>query len=460
LKTTASFKLTDTLRRALVPLEPLHAPEVLIYTCGPTVYNEQHIGNYRTFIFEDLLVRALRFHGYQPKRVMNITDVGHLTSDADEGEDKLEIGARREGQTAWEVAKKYEARFLADLVLLGIEVPEPLVRATDTIAEQISFIQGLESQGYTYLTADGVYFDSTKVADYGKLAQLDITGLQEGIRVAVGEKRQKTDFALWKFSKQPGERHMEWESPWGLGFPGWHIECSAIIRKTLGDTIDIHCGGVDHPPVHHTNEIAQSESLTGKPLATIWLHSGFLLVDDGKMSKSLQNVYILADLQTRGADPRAFKLFTYGAHYRSKLNFTWEALAGAEQQLKRLRRYAQEAPAQPSERVDGLVAATLGFLAHDLDAPATLAHLWTQLPGMEPGERAAYLQGVDEVLALDLLKEESELVLPEHIERLASERAAARAAQDWARADAFREQLAEEGYQVLDTAEGQKVVKS
>lgn len=451
------FKLTNTLTRAQEELRPLHAPEVLVYTCGPTVYNHQHIGNYRTFIFEDVLVKALRWAGYAPRRVMNITDVGHLTSDADEGEDKLQVSAEREGLSAWDVAKKYEAEFLEDLAAFQIERPAELIRATDTIQEQIAFIQELESKGYVYQTSDGVYFDSSKVAAYGALARLNPEGQQEGIRVPAGEKRHKTDFALWKFSGEPGKRHMEWESPWGLGFPGWHIECSAIIRKSLGDEIDIHCGGVDHLSVHHPNEMAQTESLTGKPLAQIWLHGEFLLVDGGKMSKSLGNVYTRADLEERGFDPLAFRLFTYSAGYRSKLNFTWEGLASAATQLRKLRQHAQEAP--QGEWSGALTPYRDRFsaaLTADLNLPVALAVVWELTNSDVPATgKRAFLEAADQVLSLDLLRKEEDTV-PEEVARLLEERAAARQSQDWNRADALRHQLEGLGYAVKDTPSGQE----
>lgn len=456
-KTKASFNLTNTLTRALEELHPLNPPEVSIYTCGPTVYDFPHIGNHRTFIFEDILVKALRRFGYKPNRVMNITDVGHLTDDGDEGEDKMELGARQEGLTAWDIAKKYEEAFFSDMDAFHMERPQQVVRATDTIQEQIDFIKALEEKGYTYTTSDGVYFDSSKVADYGKLARLDVSGLQEGIRVAAGEKRHKTDFALWKFSEKPGQRHMEWNSPWGLGFPGWHIECSAIIRKTLGDEIDIHCGGADHIMVHHPNEMAQSETLTGKPLAQIWLHSEFLLIDGGKMSKSLGNVYTREDLEERGYDPTVFRLFTYSAHYRSKLNFTWDGLAQAAQSLRKLRQHYQAAEAQEwSSSLDIYRNKFNAALAADLNLPVALAVVWEVVNGnLSEIEKHVFLRDVDTVLSLDLGKVESS-ELPAEVERLLAERAKAREAKDYDRADALRHEIAELGYSVKDSSSGQE----
>lgn len=453
------IRLYNTLSRTVEEVHPLTDSTVTIYTCGPTVYDFAHIGNFRTFIFEDLLVKTLLRFGYNVKRVMNITDVGHLTSDEDQGEDKLEVGAQREGITAWEIAKKYEKAFLEDAESLCIEKPATLVRATDTIAEQIAFIKSLEEKGLTYRTEDGVYFDSSKVSDYGKLARLDIAGLQPGSRVEMHEKKHPTDFALWKLSSKPGERHMEWESPWGIGFPGWHIECSAIIKETLGDTIDIHMGGVDHIPVHHTNEIAQSESLTGKPLANHWMHGEFLLVDAGKMSKSLQNTYTLADLEKRGFDPLAFRLFTYGASYRSKLNFTWDGLATAAEQLEKLRtifRATHETAHTP--QVESYIQQVNEALADDLNMSVVMAIVWDAVrSSLSPEEKRSFLEDVAPILSLNLVAEEKAVHIPEEISHLLIEREQARQAQDWAKADSLRLKIEEAGFQVKDTPEGQKI---
>lgn len=454
------FKLYNTLTRQVETLQPLSGEVVSVYTCGPTVYGDSHIGNYRTFIFEDVLVKTLRILGYQVKRVMNITDVGHLTSDADEGEDKLEIGASREGTTAWEVAKKYEARFLADLVTLNLEKPENLVRATDTIQAQIELIRELEAKGCTYQTSDGVYFDSSTRTDYGKLAQLDLTGLQAGARVAMGEKRHATDFALWKFSPQGKQRDMEWESPWGTGFPGWHIECSAIIRQTLGDSIDIHCGGVDHIPVHHTNEIAQSETATGKPLAQIWAHADFLLMDGGKMAKSLGNLYTLEDLKSSGYHPLAFKLFALSASYRTKLNFTWEALAGAQRSLERLQAaYHAEGKGEQTDTSQAQ-ANFQAALADDLNTAQALAVVWETLDlPLNQAARQTFLSYVDQVLGLSLGATPAEVIVPESVQALLRHRDAAREVGDWSQADALRTEIWEQGFELQDTPAGQIVRK-
>lgn len=458
--TMGIFKLFNTLTRQVEEIRPLQEGKISMYTCGPTVYGDSHVGNYRTFIFEDVLVKALRRSGFQVNRVMNITDVGHLVSDGDEGDDKLEVGARREGISAWDVAKKYEERFLADLEKLGIERPTKLVRATDTIQDQIDLIANLETKGFTYRTSDGVYFDSGKLSDYGKLARLDLEGLQAGNRVEMGEKRRATDFALWKFSPEGQKRDMEWESPWGTGFPGWHIECSAIIRATLGDQIDIHCGGVDHIPVHHTNEIAQSETATGKSLASIWSHAEFLLMDGGKMAKSLGNLYTVADLEQAGYDPLVFKFFTYGASYRSKLNFTWEALAAAATALERLRD-AYQAPDKGTEtQIQPYLDRFLAALQDDLNTAQALAVLWevAAAPLTQAARQQAF-DSFDEVVGLDLGRPFPSADLLPEVQALADERIAARAAKDWSRSDELRDQIEGYGYEVQDGPDGQTIKK-
>ncbi|CAN5174882.1 cysteine--tRNA ligase [soil metagenome] len=452
----APFKLFNTPSKSVELLQPLEAGKVSVYTCGPTVYGDPHIGNLRTYIAEDVLVRTLKMLGYQVNRAMNITDVGHLTSDGDDGEDKLEVGAKRDGTTAWEVAKKYEAVFLQDMEAFQLLPADQLIRATDTIPEQIQLVQQLEAKGFTYVIDDGVYYDSSKFPAYGDFAHLDIEGLQAGQRVELGDKRSVTDFALWKFSPKDSNRDMEWESPWGKGFPGWHIECSAIIRKALGDQIDIHCGGVDHIPVHHTNEIAQTTAVTEKPLANYWLHTEFLLVDGGKMSKSLGNLFTHADLEAKGIEPAAFKLFCYSASYRSKLNFSWEALEAAQQQLVKLRRAIQsdERPGRSTD-ISGYVEAFNQAMAQDLGTSGALAVLYSVLSAdITPEARRDFATHVDTVLALNLLKQEAGKAITNEAADMVTARDAARAEKDWATSDALRSQLESLGYQVQDTLDG------
>lgn len=455
--TKTSFKLYNTYTRQLEQFEPL-TDLVKIYTCGPTVYNDQHIGNYRTYIFEDILVRTLLRFGYQVKRVMNITDVGHLTSDQDTGEDKLEVGAKREGKTAWEVANLYLEHFLADCNELKFLPPDRVVRATETIQAQINLIKVLEQKGYTYLTSDGVYFDSSKLESYGELARLDLEGMRAGERVELGEKRGNHDFALWKFSPSGVKRDMEWDSPWGSGFPGWHIECSAIMRQELGEQIDIHCGGVDHIPVHHTNEIAQSEAAFGVVPAKYWLHGEFLQVEGGKMAKSLGNVYTLKDLAERGVDPLSLRVLCYTAGYRTKLNFTFTGLFAAHKSLLGLRqtyqasllastgKMVEEADSKPF--LDRFTQA----LAEDLNLAEAMAVVYEVAKLANPDLKRTLLDSFDQVLQLDLAKppKSVEDEIPEAVSALVKKRELARFQKDWAESDSIREQIKALGFGVED----------
>ena len=450
--------LYDNYERALRPFVPL-APggPAGVYTCGPTVYDYQHIGNFRTFLFEDLLKRVLRWNGYRVRHVMNITDVGHLTSDADTGEDKMEKGSRRTGMTAWEIAQLYTDAFRADMKALHIEDPDVLCRATDHIREQIEFIADIERKGFAYVTTDGVYFDTSKQPGYGRLARLDKEGLAAGHRVEQGEKRHPTDFALWKFSPPGERRQMEWESPWGRGFPGWHIECSAMAQKYLGDWFDIHCGGEDHIPVHHTNEIAQTEARVGTRLANFWMHGYFLLSNDAKMAKSAGEFLRIASLAERGYDPIAFRYLCLTGHYRSQLNFTWEALDAAQTGLDRMRVGFHALPADAAAHADpALVERFTDMLNDDLNLPRALAVAWEALRGDAPAAvKRATLAKFDEVLGLGLATWRPRAVeVPADIEALAKARADARRARDWAEADRLRRALADAGWEVEDRADG------
>jgi cysteinyl-tRNA synthetase len=450
--------LYDNYARALRPFVPLQpGGPVGLYTCGPTVYDYQHIGNFRTFLFEDLLKRVLRWNGYRVRHVMNITDVGHLTSDADTGEDKMEKGSRRTGMTAWEIAQLYTDAFLADMKALHIEDPDVLCRATDHIREQIEFIADIERKGFAYATSDGVYFDTSKQPGYGHLARLDKEGLAAGHRVEQGEKRHPTDFALWKFSPPGERRQMEWDSPWGTGFPGWHIECSAMAQKYLGDWFDIHCGGEDHIPVHHTNEIAQTEARVGTRLANFWMHGYFLLSNDAKMAKSAGEFLRIAALAERGYDPIAFRYLCLTGHYRSQLNFTWEALDAAQTGLDRMRLGFHALPADASAPADpALVERFTDMLNDDLNLPRALAIAWEALRGDAPAAvKRATLAKFDEVLGLGLAAWQPQAVaVPAEIEALAKARADARKARQWAEADRLREALADAGWEVEDRPDG------
>ncbi len=457
--------LYDNLARSLRPFEPLDpSGAVGLYTCGPTVYDYQHIGNYRTFLFEDVLKRVLRWNGHRVRHVMNVTDVGHLVTDADDGEDKMEKGARRTGKSAWEIAELYTRAFVDDLRALRIEPADVLCRATDHIADQIAFIVDLEREGFTYRTSDGVYFDTAKQASYGVLARLDRAGLVAGKRVEMGEKKSATDFALWKLSPSHEQRAMEWDSPWGRGFPGWHIECSAMAQKYLGDLFDIHCGGEDHIPVHHTNEIAQTEARVGTTLARYWMHGYFLVESSAdaeggeKMSKSRGDFLRVATLIERGYDPLAYRYLCLTAHYRTQLTFTWEALDGARAALGRLRagffglEQGQTDAADPDH--DALERFTRELNA-DLNLPRAVAVLWDVVRGSLPADKKrATLARFDDVLGLGLSEWRPADDAPAPVRALADARAAAREAKDFARADRLRQELRAEGWDVEDVKGG------
>jgi cysteinyl-tRNA synthetase len=451
-------KLYNTLSRAKETLAPLAAPKVGLYTCGPTVYNYQHVGNYRTYAFEDLLVRSLKLLGFAPYRVLNITDVGHLTSQGDEGEDKMEVGAAREGKTAWDIARFYTDAFLADWKEFRFLDPDVLCRATDHIPEQIELVRRLEAKGFVYKTTDGLYFDTSKLPDYGKLMSKEhLEGLKSGARVEANpEKKHLTDFALWKSSPKDAKRQMEWDSPWGKGFPGWHIECSAMAQRYLGETFDIHCGGIDHVPVHHTNEIAQSEGANGKPFAKVWMHGEFLLMNNAKMAKSSGGFVAVADLKKAGFSPLDYKYHCFTAHYRKQLDFTWESLEGARTARRRLlesaRALAGEAPKPGCAEYSGRFQAAL---ADDLNAPAAMAVVWDALRSdLSAGAKAAFLAEAESVLALDLFAQEAEL--PSFVKELLDKRAEARAKKDFQLSDRLRQELDAKGWHVEDVKGGQK----
>ncbi len=456
-----TLRLFDTYSRKLRDFELLTPPEVRMYACGPTVYNYAHIGNLRTYVFEDILRRVLEFNGYKVKHVMNITDVGHLVSDADTGEDKMEVGSRRTGKSAWEIADKYTQAFKGDLFRLNILEPVVWCKATDHIPEQIEMIRCIEEKGFTYRTSDGIYFDTSKVADYGHLARLDIEGLRAGARIEMAEKRNPTDFVLWKFSPQGQKRQMEWNSPWGVGFPGWHIECSAMSAKYLGPLFDIHCGGEDHIPVHHTNEIAQTEACHGTRLANFWLHGHFLLVEDTKMAKSAGEFLRMQSLIDRGYDPLAYRYFCLSAHYRAKLSFTWEALDAAQTALQRLRTLAYEWRSQGEVNLDYLNQFKKQ-VNNDLNMPRALALVWNMVKSnIRAAAKKATLCQFDRVLGLRLAEwQPVEKAVPGEIMDLVNQREAARAAKRWKDADRLRDQIRQAGYEIEDTTAGPRVRSS
>jgi cysteinyl-tRNA synthetase len=452
------LRLYDTYTRALRTFEPLQPSEVGMYTCGPTVYDYAHIGNLRTYIFEDILKRVLEFNQYHVKHVMNITDVGHLVSDADTGEDKMEKGARRTGKSAWEIADYYTEAFQRDLQHLNILEPTIWCRATDHIQDQIEMIRCIEEHGFTYRTSDGIYFDTSRLEEYGKLGLLDIEGLQAGSRIDMGEKRHSTDFALWKFSPSDQTRQMEWESPWGKGFPGWHIECSAMSARYLGSFFDIHCGGEDHINVHHTNEIAQTQACYGTNLANFWLHGFFLQIDEARMAKSAGDFLRVQTLIDRGYDPLAYRFFCLSAHYRAKLNFTWEGLDGASVSLDRLRNMVFEwgdAGVADEDYMDQFTRQ----INDDLNMPRALAVTWDLARSSLPAAtKKATILMFDRVLGLRLSEwAPVEEVIPDEIKQLVEQRTLARKEKRWADADNLRQQVLEAGFEIEDTPQGPRV---
>ncbi len=455
------LKLYNTLSRRKEEFKPQEGKSVGIYSCGPTVYDFAHVGNLRAYIFVDILKRAIEHEGFNVKHIMNITDVGHLVGDQDMGDDKIEKAAATERKTAWEIASYYTDAFLNDLRELNIKFPDKFPKATDHVKEMIALIGELEKKGFTYQTRDGIYFDTSKLPDYGKLAKLDIEGLREGARVEPNpEKKNPTDFALWKLSIPGGHRQMEWQSPWGVGFPGWHIECSAMSRRYLGQPFDIHTGGVDHIPLHHTNEIAQSEAAYGVPLANYWLHSEFVLINQGRMGKSEGNLITLQQLKDKGYSPFAYRYFVLQGHYRSKLNFTWEALESAQNTLNNL--YSEITDYQAPKI--GCAEYEKHFFERindDLDTPGALATMWELIKSDYPGE--AKLESLflfDKIWGLSLREtwEELQQPLPKEIEKLIQKRDELRAEQKWQEADEIRKQIEAQGFEVKD-AQTKTIVK-
>lgn len=455
------IQLYNTKSRITEAFKPLHTPKVTLYHCGPTVYNYAHIGNMRAYVFADTLRRMLEWNNLEPLQVINITDVGHLVSDADEGEDKIEIGAKREGLAIEDIITRYTNAFLEDLDALNIKRAHYFPRASRHIGEQIALILDLESKGFTYKTSDGVYFDTAKFPRYGEFAHLDIAGLSAGERVELGEKRNTTDFALWKFHSGEGTRAQEWESPWGKGFPGWHIECSAMAMKYLGATLDIHTGGVDHIQIHHTNEIAQSECSTGKPFARFWMHTAFMNVDNQKMSKSLGNTYRVSDLASHGITPLGYRYWLLTSHYRTQANFTFEAASGAQRAYDRLRKEIATLPLGNREpNLKALERAT-GYINNDLNTSRVIALIHELMidTTVHTTEIRATIGAIDNLLGLKLLEWKEEKVHTSHeVDQLLKLRNDARLAKDWKLSDAYRDKLLKDhGVIVKDTADGQQI---
>lgn len=476
-QTKSSLFLYNTLLKDVQRFEmPSGVNKVRMYNCGPTVYDKQHIGNLSMFVFADVLRKTLEYHGFSVKQVINITDVGHLTSDGDEGEDKMMKGLKREKlkptlENMRVLAEKFTDIFLKDIGTLNIDTARiEFPRASDYIAAQIAMIEALEQKGYAYRTEHAVYYDTSRFPAYGALGGIDLKGLQEGARVAAVEgKRNPTDFALWKIDPKKG-----WDSPWGKGFPGWHIECSAMARKTLGDQIDIHTGGIEHIPVHHNNEIAQSEAATGKkPFSRFWLHRAHIQLNGGKLAKSKGTVVYLSDLTERGYHPLALRYLFLGAHYRTNANFTWDALEASQVAFLRLRTIVQSAPE------DGHIDTTyrdaiLERINDDLDTPGALSKIWelTKDSSVSPADMRATIADIDKIFGLKLAEQDDLAVqitaslfgtpktldeLPGDIVDLINQREQARFDKDWTRADELRASLLEKGYRVDDKPEGPQI---
>jgi len=454
------LKLYNTLTRKKEVFKSLKDKKAGLYTCGPTVYMYAHIGNLRTYIFEDILKRILNYNSYKVKHVMNITDVGHLTSDSDTGEDKLEKSAVREKKTVWDIAGFYTRAFKKDLKKLNIIEPDVWEKATDTIEDQINLIKTLERKGFTYKIKDGIYFDSSKLPSYGRLWAKKIKP-KAGARIEMSEKKNPTDFALWKFSPKEKKRQMEWDSPWGIGFPGWHTECVAIGIKNLGIPFDIHCGGIDHIQIHHTNEIAQAEAAYEKPLANYWLHGEFLILKKARMGKSEGNILTLEELIKKGFHPLSFRYLALTAHYKSKLVFSLESLKSADQALKKLYQKTAELKDSKGKSPDNdYKEEFLKYINDDLNTPKALALIWKMLESNFPA-RAKYelLLDFDKVLGLNLREIKKEKI-PEEIIKLVEERKKCRKNKEFQEADKIRKEIEKSGWQIEDTDQGTKIKKA
>jgi cysteinyl-tRNA synthetase len=455
------LKLFNTLTRQKEIFKPIRKKLVGLYTCGPTVYNYAHIGNLRTYIFEDILKRVLLYNGYRVKHVMNITDVGHLVSDADTGEDKIEKAARETGRTPKEIAEFYTEAFKRNLKDLNIIEPNIWCKATDHIKEQIELIKKLEKNGFTYRIEDGIYFDTSKLKDYGKLIGGDLSSLKLKARIEPVEgKRNPTDFALWKFSPKDKKRLQEWPSPWGVGFPGWHIECAAMSIKYLGIPFDIHCGGIDHIPIHHTNEIAEAEAAYGKKFVNYWIHGEFLLLDKEKMAKSAGEFITLDTLIKKGFKPIAFRYLCLTTHYRSQLNFSWQSLEAAQNALNHL--YQIIGTYKKPTKVNSFYEKKfLEAINDDLDMPKAIAVVWDLIKSnLSPSVKLATLFKFDKVLGLKL-KENWKIYkkIPKSVLKLVQKREIARKKQDFKKADQLRDKIKEKGYLIEDTPEGPLIKK-
>jgi len=457
------IKLYNTLTREKEIFKPIYENNVGIYACGPTVYNFAHIGNMRTYVFEDILKRVFSYNGYKVKHVMNITDVGHLTGDRDMGEDKIEKESQKENKSAYEIAEFYTTKFKEDLSNLNIVYPDIFCKATDNIKEQIEMIETLEEKGFTYKTSDGIYFDTSKVSDYTKLSHQKLEDLKEGARVEKNEeKRNSTDFALWKFSPVNTKRQMEWESPWGIGFPGWHIECSAMSVKYLGDHFDIHCGAVDFINLHHTNELAQTEAATGKePWVNYWIHGEFLNLKDGeKMAKSTGNfLTVKSEFVDKNINPLVYRLATFGVHYRKKMEWNDDIVASANNSYSNLINRIKILGKEVGQVNEELKERFLENINDDLNMPKALATLGEVFKyGISNADKLATILDFDRVLGLDLDKIKADSI-PEEVEIIAKDRLIARAQKEWQKSDELRDKIKELGYEIKDIDGGYEISK-
>ena len=452
----------NTLTKQKDLFKPIEEGKVKIYSCGPTVYKDATIGNMRTNLLNDTLRRVLKYNGYELKHVMNITDVGHLVSDGDEGEDKMLKSAREEHKSPLEIAEHYTKLFFKDLERLNIETPEVVCKATDHIKEMLEMVQKIMKNGYAYETSTAIYFDVSKLDKYGILSGINLNDQKAGARVDVDpEKRNPYDFALW--IKAPANHLMKWDSPWGLSYPGWHIECSAMSTKYLGEEFDIHTGGVDLVPTHHENEIAQNKGACGKNPAHYWIHGEYLLINGGKMSKSLGNTYLIDDIIARGYSPLAYRLFNYSCHYRGKLNFTWEGIESANTSLIRLREGYQKHLNGNSDVSDEIIADMENrfhqAINDDMNMPLALSVVWEAVKYPEKSPKIAQLlKKFDTVLGIKI-DEVQETKIPQEILDLVEERKQARIDKNWSESDRLRDLIAEKGYIVKDTKDGTEVLK-
>ncbi|HOZ81028.1 MAG TPA: cysteine--tRNA ligase [Candidatus Woesebacteria bacterium] len=452
------FILYNTATRQKEELKTIKKGLVGMYCCGPTVYSSPHIGNMYAYIVWDSLVRSLEYLGYEVHQVINITDVGHLVNDSDDGEDKMEKGSRKDNISAWDLAKKYEKEFVDNLELLNIKKPWKMPRATEHIAEQIELIKLIEKNGFSYQTSDGIYFDTAKFVGYGDFAKLDIEKIKEGARVEVNnEKKNPTDFALWKFSPKNEKRQMEWESPWGIGFPGWHIECTAMSTKYLGNPFDIHTGGEDHISIHHTNEIAQGHGAFGKQTANYWMHNAFITFNGEKISKSSGGLYTVFDLKEMGYDPLAYRYMVLSSHYRKGMSFSMETLKAATVALNKLREFSV---GDTGKMIPEYLNEFQRLVANDLAMPEVMALIWKMIAdkNYSTNDIRFTLLDFDRVLGFGLgvkIKEE----IPEEIKKLAKLRFEAKAQKNWAESDRLRDEIKEKGYIIEDQPEGYKLKK-